>query len=126
MLQRRFLAAAITSMALAGIDTTGAAQGAKRAEKPGWVNLFDGATLNGWGDFDAEFEVLTHTGANSGVYFHTAFQDRGWPDRGFEMQVNNTQPLFPGDTGAAYIENKKTGSLYGIRNTYKALARDNE
>jgi hypothetical protein len=64
MLQRRFLAAAITSMALAGIDTTGAAQGAKRAEKPGWVNLFDGATLDGWGDFDAEFEVLTHTGAN--------------------------------------------------------------
>ena len=42
------------------------------------------------------------------------------------MQVNNHQPHFPGDTGAAYIENKKTGSLYGIRNAYKALARDNE
>jgi hypothetical protein len=79
-----------------------------------------------FGDFEAEFEVFTHTGANSGVYFHTAFQDRGWPERGFEMQVNNTQPVFPGDSGAAYIENKKTGSLYGIRNTYKALARDNE
>src|SRR4029453_3732173 len=24
-------------------------------------------------DFEAEFEVLTHTGANSGVYFHTAW-----------------------------------------------------
>jgi hypothetical protein len=162
MVQRPILAMAITATVLAGIDTTGVAQARKRAEKPGWVSLFDGATLDGWkasehpdawtvkdgtlscngershlfyvgpvqqaqfGDFDAEFEVLTHTGANSGVYFHTAFQDRGWPDRGFEMQVNNTQPLFPGDTGAAYIENKKTGSLYGIRNTYKALARDNE
>ncbi len=78
-------------------------------------------------DFEAEFEVLTHTGANSGVYFHTAWQDSGWPtQQGFEMQVNNHQPHVPGETGATYIENKKTGSLYGIRNAYKALARDNE
>jgi 3-keto-disaccharide hydrolase len=42
------------------------------------------------------------------------------------MQVNNHQPHFPVDTGATYIENKKTGSLNGIRNAYKALARDNE
>jgi hypothetical protein len=46
--------------------------------------------------------------------------------QGFEMQVNNHQPHVPGDSGATYIENKKTGSLYGIRNAYKALARDNE
>ena len=78
-------------------------------------------------DFEAEFEVFTHTGANSGVYFHTAWVDKGWPtQQGFEMQVNNHQPVFPGDSGAAYVENKKTGSLYGIRNAYKALARDNE
>jgi hypothetical protein len=78
-------------------------------------------------DFEAEFEVFTHSGANSGVYFHTAWVDKGWPtQQGFEMQVNNHQPLFPGDSGAAYVENKKTGSLYGVRNTYKALARDNE
>jgi hypothetical protein len=77
-------------------------------------------------DFEAEFEVFAHTGANSGVYFHTAWQDSGWPVQGFEMQVNNHQPQFPGDTGATYIENKKTGSLYGIRNAYKAMARDNE
>ena len=77
-------------------------------------------------DFEAEFEVRTHTGANSGVFFHTAWQDSGWPVQGFEMQVNNHQPHFPGDSGATYIENKKTGSLYGIRNAYKALAHDNE
>ena len=71
--------------------------------------------------------MFTHTGANSGVYFHTAWVDKGWPtQQGFEMQVNNHQPVFPGDSGATYIENKKTGSLYGIRNAYKALARDNE
>ena len=78
-------------------------------------------------DFEAEFEVFAHTGANSGVYFHTAWVDKGWPtQQGFEMQVNNHQPVFPGDTGAAYVENKKTGSLYGVRNAFKALARDNE
>ena len=47
MLTQRFLAVAITAAALAGIDTRGAA-GSARAEKTGWVNLFDGATLNGW------------------------------------------------------------------------------
>ena len=47
-------------------------------------------------DFEAEFEVFTHTGANSGVYFHTAWVDKGWPtQQGFEMQVNNHQPPFP-------------------------------
>ena len=77
-------------------------------------------------NFEAEVEVYTHPGANSGVYFLTAWQPTGWPAKGFEMQVNNTQPVVPGDSGDAYRENKKTGSLYGVRNTYKALARDGE
>lgn len=77
-------------------------------------------------NFEAEVEVKTGTGANSGVFILTAWQDKGWPAQGFEIQVNNTQPIFPGDSGDPYRENKRTGSLYGIRNTYKALARDNE
>jgi 3-keto-disaccharide hydrolase len=77
-------------------------------------------------NFEAEVEVKTSSGANSGVFILTAWQDKGWPAQGFEIQVNNTQPVFPGDTGDPYRENKRTGSLYGIRNTYKALARDNE
>jgi hypothetical protein len=72
-------------------------------------------------DFEAVVEVETRPGANSGFYFHTAFQDEGWPAQGFEVQVNNSQPP-RGD----YLELKKTGSLYGIRNVYKALARDDE
>jgi hypothetical protein len=160
--RQRLLAVAMTAVALSDHDLRGAAS-PPAAEKPGWVALFDGATMSGWkasehpeswtvkdgtlacngershlfylgpdgqaqfADFEAEFEVFTHTGANSGVYFHTAWVDKGWPtQQGFEMQVNNHQPIFPGDSGAAYVENKKTGSLYGVRNTYKALARDNE
>jgi hypothetical protein len=72
-------------------------------------------------DFEATVEVKTRPGANSGFYFHTAFQEKDWPAEGFEVQVNNSQRRH-GD----YLELKMTGSLYGIRNVYKALARDDE
>jgi hypothetical protein len=71
--------------------------------------------------FEATAEVKTRPGANSGFYFHTAFQEKDWPAEGFEVQVNNSQERH-GD----YLELKMTGSLYGIRNVYKALARDDE
>ena len=72
-------------------------------------------------NFEFSAEVLTRNGANSGLYFHTEFQDEGFPKKGFEAQVLNV----PGGQGA-YRENKLTGSLYGIRNVYKAMARDDE
>lgn len=81
-------------------------------------------------NFELEVEVLTKPHANSGVFFHAGWATEGWPtQQGFEAQVNNTQKPF--DTGSAtganaYRENKKTGSLYGVRNIYKAMARDNE
>ncbi|HUV69788.1 MAG TPA: family 16 glycoside hydrolase [Terracidiphilus sp.] len=67
-------------------------------------------------NFEFSADVLTHPRANSGIYFHTAFQPTGFPSAGFEVQVANT---FPGD-------NKKTGSLYSVRNVYKQLVNDNE
>lgn len=75
----------------------------------------------GWRNFEFEAEVLTRPGANSGLFFHTAFQDADWPKQGFEVQINNSQPRH-GD----YLELKKTASLYGVRNLYKTAARDNE
>jgi len=72
-------------------------------------------------DFEAVAEVKARAGANSGFYFHTAFQEKDWPAQGFEVQVNNSQKQH-GD----YLELKMTGSLYGIRNVYKALAPDDE
>ena len=72
-------------------------------------------------NFELQLEVLAKPGANSGVYFHAKWQDAGWPTgAGFEVQVNNTMPLFEKN----YIENKKTGSLYGVLNVYKAMVRD--
>ena len=72
-------------------------------------------------DFELETEVLARKGANSGIYFHTAFQEDDWPGQGFEIQVNNSQGRH-GD----YLEMKKTGSLYGYRNLYKAMGPDDE
>lgn len=72
-------------------------------------------------NFEFEAEVLTRPGANSGIYFHTAYQGEGWPAKGFEVQLNNT---YEGE--GDYRERKKTGSLYGVRNQYKSLVKDDE
>ena len=72
-------------------------------------------------NFEFEAEVKTWPGANSGIFFHTAFQDAGWPAQGYEAQINNTQA-----THGGYHEFKKTGSLYAVRNLYKSPVRDGE
>ena len=56
-----------------------------------------------WKNFELKADVLTKPSANSGVYFHTLFQEQGWPDKGFEVQVNNTHKDW-----------KKTASLYDV------------
>lgn len=70
-------------------------------------------------NFELEVELITQPQCNSGVYFHTAYQETGFPEKGFEVQVNNTAR---GE--GSYLERKKTGSLYGIRNMYKQLVTD--
>lgn len=127
------------------------------AADDGWVELFDGRTLNGWRpsenkaswkvaggqlaadgprshlfyagpvreaafrNFELEVEALARPACNSGVYFHTAYQETGFPLNGFEIQINNTAT---GEGG--YLERKKTGSLYGLRNIHKQLVPDGE
>ncbi len=56
-------------------------------------------------NFEWKCEVLTRPKSNSGMYFHTKFQERGWPANGIEVQVNNTH----GDP-------IKTGSVYKLKN----------
>jgi hypothetical protein len=70
-------------------------------------------------NFELEVEVLAKARANSGIYFHTGYQEKGWPLKGFEVQVNGSA-LGEG----AYLERKKTGSIYGVRNVYKQLIAD--
>lgn len=77
------------------------------------------ALKDGFKNFEIEVQVKTSKLANSGIYFHTQYQDSGWPNKGIEIQVNNTH-IGEGN----YIELKKTASLYGTRNVYKSFAKD--
>ncbi len=65
-------------------------------------------------NFDVKVEVMTEPGANGGIYFHTKYQETGWPRGGFECQVNNT-----------HTDWKKTGSIYDIANIGVAVPSDN-
>lgn len=58
-------------------------------------------------DFELKAKVKTMPNSNSGIYFHTAFQDKGWPAKGYEVQVNTS-----------HKDPKKTGSLYGVVNIF--------
>lgn len=64
-------------------------------------------------DFELKVDVMTKEKSNGGIYFHTAYQETGWPDKGFEVQVNNSH----GDW-------KKTGGLYNVQDN-KVPVQDN-
>lgn len=72
-------------------------------------------------NFEFVAEVLTRPGANSGIYIHTQYKADPWPQAGYECQVINTNPAGEG----GYIEHKMTGSIYAVRNTWRAPAKDN-
>ena len=66
-------------------------------------------------NFHWKADVLTKPKANSGMYFHTEYQETGWPNKGYEVQVNNTHKDW-----------RKTGSLYAIKDVKESPAKDNE
>src|SRR5688572_23711281 len=41
-------------------------------------------------NFEFKADVMTLPGSNAGLYFHTNYQESGWPNKGFEVQVNNS------------------------------------
>jgi hypothetical protein len=53
-------------------------------------------------NFHLKAEVMTRPNANAGIFFHTAFQPEGWPEVGYEMQVNNSFAKDPVRTGSIY------------------------
>ncbi len=66
-------------------------------------------------NFHFKAEVMTTPDSNSGLYFHTKFQEEGWPSAGYEVQVNQTH----GDP-------KKSSGLYDVKDVFEAPAKDNE
>jgi hypothetical protein len=75
-------------------------------------------------NFELSLDVMTSPGANSGVYVHTKLQGPGWPAAGYELQVINSNP--PAVKMGDYAEHKMTGSVYAVRNTWAAPAKDDE
>jgi hypothetical protein len=73
-------------------------------------------------NFELSADVMTTPGANSGIYVHTKWQGPGWPAAGYELQVINSNP--PAEKMGGYIEHKMTGSIYAVRNTWVAPAKD--
>lgn len=85
---------------------------------------YDGEVLDhDFKNFEFVVDVKTTPGSNSGIYFHTEFQEEGWPSKGYECQVINSNPVT--DHGG-YVEHKMTGSIYAIRNVWKTPVSDNE
>ena len=66
-------------------------------------------------NFELKVDVMTAPQANGGIYFHTKYQETGWPNYGFESQVN-----------VSHSDWKKTGSLYDVVNLGNTPAKDNE
>ena len=70
-------------------------------------------------EFEAEIKTLDHS--NSGIFIHTKYEKDGWPQQGYEIQVNNS---YRGSEKNP--ERRKTASVYNIRNVYFPVANDNE
>lgn len=66
-------------------------------------------------NFEFKAKVMTEPGANSGIFFHTAFQEKGWPEKGYEVQVNQS-----------HSDWRKTGSLYSFDDVREVYVEDNE
>ena len=64
-------------------------------------------------NFEFKADVMTYPGSNSGIYFHTQFQQGGWPSKGYEVQVNNS-----------HTDWRRTGSLYAIQDVKEVYVKD--
>jgi hypothetical protein len=63
--------------------------------------------------FELKLDVMTFPQANSGVYFHTRWQEAGWPDVGYEVQVNNS-----------HSDTSRTAGLWGIKDYEQVVVPD--
>ncbi len=66
-------------------------------------------------NFEFKTDVMTTPGSNSGIYFHTTYQQGGWPAKGYEVQVNNS-----------HTDSRRTGGLYAIEDVKEVFVKDNE
>ena len=67
-------------------------------------------------NFELKVDVMTRAGSNGGIYVLTEFQDKGFPRKGFEIQVNNS-----------HTDRIRSGSLYHVQDVLDdSPAKDDE
>jgi hypothetical protein len=67
-------------------------------------------------NFELMVDVMTRAGSNGGVYVLTEYQEKGFPGKGFEIQVNNS-----------HTDRIRTGSLYHVQDVLDTSpAKDDE
>ncbi|MDZ7718922.1 MAG: DUF1080 domain-containing protein [Balneolaceae bacterium] len=67
-------------------------------------------------DFVFKADIMTMENANSGIFFHTQYQEEGWPAHGYEAQINNSYDPDP----------RRTASLYSVDDNTEITFPDNE
>lgn len=78
--------------------------------------FYDGSVGNhDFKNFELMVEVKTMPKANSGIFIHTTYQENGWPNKGYEVQVNQSH----GDW-------RKSGSLYSFNDVREVYVQDGE
>lgn len=89
----------------------------KLSGNPGYL-YYSGDVAGGvqFRDFDFQAEVQTSRGATGGVFFHTLNTGSGFPERGYEVKINNT---VGGDS-------EKTGSLSEVKKLEQSPVADNQ
>lgn len=78
--------------------------------------FYDGAVRgHTFRNFDLKLDVLARQRSNGGVYILTEFQERGFPAKGFEIQVN-----------VSHTDRIRSGSLYHVVDLSNIPAKDDE
>lgn len=67
-------------------------------------------------NFELTLDLKTWPGANSGIYFHTKFDQADWPTTGYEVQVNNSFDSDP----------SRTAGLWGVQDNKVVPVKDGE
>ena len=78
--------------------------------------FYEGPVMNhDFKNFEFKAKVMTTQGSNSGIFIHTAYQETGWPSKGYEVQVNNS-----------HTDWRRTGSLYAVEDVKEVYVKDDE
>ena len=76
--------------------------------------FYDGSVNNhNFKNFELKVDVMTKANSNGGIYFGTEYQEKGFPNKGNEIQVNQT-----------HSDPVKSGSIYNVVKVFKQYVKD--